>query len=138
MFLFGSKPHALDSDELDAFFEALGHADETELLRMRAAWKAVGVPAHREAWEAVRAVAARDGVSKEVSRVRDRAMAWASKGNDLAAYQISNSSMWAQIKLEAEEAIVDIALGIALGDRLDDGTRETLLAAMGGGEQATD
>jgi hypothetical protein len=138
MFLFGSKPHALDSDELDAFFEALGHADETELLRMRAAWQAVGTRAHEEAWEAVRAVAARDDLSKEVGRVRDRAMAWASKGNDLAAYQIANSSMWAQIKLEAEEAIVDVALGIALGDRLDQRSRETLLAAAGGGEAAAD
>lgn len=138
MFLFGSRPHALDSDELDAFFEALGHADETELLRMRAAWQAVGTSAHEEAWEAVRTVAARDGLTREVGRVRDRAMAWASKGSDLAAYQIANSSMWAQIKLEAEEAIVDIALGIALGDRLDDRTRDTLLASLGGDAETTD
>ncbi|HEX7495646.1 MAG TPA: hypothetical protein VF349_03330, partial [Candidatus Limnocylindrales bacterium] len=55
--------------------------------------------------------------------------AWASRGNNSIPYMINNNETWAQIKLDAEEAIVDVALGIALGDRLDEQARATLLAA---------
>ena len=129
MFNRGPKTNLLDTDELDAFFESLDHADQVELLRMRAAWKAVSRLVHEEAWAAVRTVGARDGISKEIDRVRNRAMAWAARGSDMVPYARGGTAMWAQIKLEAEEAIVDIALGIGLGDRLDEQTRATLLAA---------
>jgi hypothetical protein len=56
-------------------------------------------------------------------------MAWASRGNNSIPYMINSNETWAQIKLDAEEAVVDVALGIALGDRLDEQTRATLLAA---------
>jgi hypothetical protein len=96
---------------------------------MRAAWKSVGKLLHEEAWASVRAVGVRYGISKEIDRVRKRAMAWAARGSDVIPYALGDSATWAQVKLEAEEAIVDIALGIALGDRLDEQTRATLLAA---------
>jgi hypothetical protein len=130
MFHRDRKPNPLDTDELDAFFESLDHADQVELLRMRAAWKGISRLVHEEAWAAVRAVGVRYGLSKEIDWVRKRAMAWATRGNDVIPYYtLTDTATWAQIKLEAEEPIVDLALGIALGDRLDEGTRETLLAA---------
>jgi hypothetical protein len=126
------KPSMLDTDALSAFFDVLDHMGDVELLRMRAAWKAVPRRIHEEAWAAVRAVGARDGLSREIDRVRKRAMAWAARGSDVVPYALSDSATWAQVKLEAEEAIVDIALGIALRDRLDERTSETLLAAWVG------
>ncbi|MGA3057768.1 MAG: hypothetical protein ABSE70_06990 [Candidatus Limnocylindrales bacterium] len=119
----------VDTPEMDAFFESLTHADAVELLRMRAAWQSIPRRIHEEAWAAVRAVGVRYGISKEIERVRNRAMAWAARGTDAIPYALSDTATWAQIKLEAEESIVDIALGIALGDRLDKQTRATLLAA---------
>jgi hypothetical protein len=126
------KPSVLDTDELNAFFDVLDHMGDVELLRMRAAWRAVPRRIHEEAWAAVRAVGARDGLSRDIDRVRKRAMTWAARGSDVVPYALSDSATWAQVKLEAEEAIVDVALGIALGDRLDERTRETLLAAWVG------
>jgi hypothetical protein len=131
------KKSLLDTDELNAFFEALDHLDQVDLLRMRAAWQAVGKLAHEEAWAEVRAVGVRDGLAKEIDRVRKRAMAWAARGSDMIPYALGDTATWAQMKLEAEEAIVDVALGIALGDRLDAETRATLLAAWEGGATAT-
>jgi hypothetical protein len=127
--VFRRKPNPLDSDELNAFFDALDHLDEVELLRMSAAWRSVTRSTHEEAWATVRAVGARYGLSKEIDWVRKRAMAWASRGNNSIPYMINNNETWAEIKLDAEEAVVDVALGIALGDRLDEQTRATLLAA---------
>ena len=127
--MFRRKPNSLDSDELNAFFGALNHLDDVELLRMSAAWRSVTKSTHEEAWAAVRGVGARYGLSKEIDWVRKRAMAWASRGNNSIPYMINNNETWAQIKLDAEEAVVDVALGMALGDRLDEQTRATLLAA---------
>jgi hypothetical protein len=127
--VFRPKPNPLDSDELNAFFDALDHLDDVELLRMSAAWRSVTKSTHEEAWAAVRAVGARYGLSKEIDWVRKRAMAWASRGNNSIPYMIDNNETWAAVKLQAEEAVVDVALGIALGDRLDEQTRATLLAA---------
>jgi hypothetical protein len=126
------KPSVLDTDELNAFFDVLDHMGDVELLRMRAAWQAVPKRIHEEVWAAVRAVGARDGLSRDIDRVRKRAMAWVARGSDVVPYALSDSATWAQVKLEAEEAIVDVALGIALGDRLDERMRETLLAAWVG------
>jgi hypothetical protein len=114
---------------LNSFFDTMDHLEEVELLRMSAAWRSVARSTHEEAWAAVRTVGARYGISKEIDWVRKRAMAWASRGNNSIPYMIDNNETWAAAKLQAEEAIVDIALGIALGDRLDDQTRVTLLAA---------
>ena len=123
------KPNSLDTDELNAFFGALDHLDDVELLRMSAAWRSVAKSTHEEAWSAVRAVGARYSLSKEIDWVRKRAIAWASRGSNSIPYMTNNDETWAEIKRDAEEAIVDVALGIALGDRLDEQTRATLLAA---------
>jgi hypothetical protein len=127
--VFRPKPNPLDSDELNAFFDALDHLGEVELLRMSAAWRSVTKLTHEEAWAAVRAVGARYDLSKEIDWVRKRAMAWASRGNNSIPYMIDNNETWAAVKLQAGEAVVDVALGIALGDRLDEQTRATLLVS---------
>jgi hypothetical protein len=126
--VFRPKPNPLDSDELNAYFDALDHLDGVELLRMSAAWRSVTKSTHEEAWAAVRAVGARYGLSKEIDWVRKRAMAWASRGNNSIPYAINDTETWATVKLQAEEAIVDAALAVALGDRLDEQARATLLA----------
>jgi hypothetical protein len=135
MFHLGKRVNVLDTDELSEFFTAVDHADEVELLRMRAAWLSVDRRRHEEAWAAVRAVGVREGLSREIDGIRKRALAWASRGNNDIPYR--NDQTWAEIKMEAAEAIVDIALGISLGDRLDAATRGTLLASWGGGTEAS-
>jgi hypothetical protein len=135
MFHFGRRANVLETDALNEFFRTLDHADEAELLRMRAAWKSVARRTHEDAWEAVRAVGAREGLSWEIDAIRKRAMAWASRGTAVP-YRVKNDD-WVVIKREAAEAIVDIALGVSLGERLDERTRETLLTAwhLGGVSQ---
>lgn len=132
MFHFGRRANVLETDALNEFFRALDHADEVELLRMRAAWKSVGRRTHEEAWAAVRAVGVRDALNREIDGIRKRAMAWATRGSNAVPYRVNNDETWAEIKLEAAEAIVDIALAVSLGERLDRQTRETLLAAWSG------
>lgn len=134
MFPFRRRANVLETDALNEFFRALDHADEVELLRMRAAWKSVGRRTHEEAWAAVRAVGVRDGLSREIDGIRKRALAWATRGTNAIPYRMNNEETWAEIKMEAAEAIVDVALAVSLGDRLDGQTRVTLLAAWSGGE----
>jgi hypothetical protein len=129
VFRRGGKARLVDSEQLDAFFDALDHLDEAELLRMRAAWRSVGRPVHEAAWAGVRAVGDRDGLAGEIDRIRGRALAWASRGTNTRPTPISDDMTWLDIKHEATEAIVDVALGIALGDRLDEATRSTLMLA---------
>jgi hypothetical protein len=123
----GRKVELKDSPRLDAFFGALDRLGEVQLLSMRASWMSVGKPAHETAWSAVRAVGARFGLADEIEGVRKRAMAWSSRGHNSIPYRLNNDENWAQVKLEAEEAVVDAALAIALGDRLDEQSRAILL-----------
>lgn len=118
-----------DTIQMASFLEALDHLTEADLLRMRAAWRAVGKREHEAAWRAVRAAGVRDGLSNEIDRVRKRALAWATRGSNSIPYRMNSDDAWTQIKIEAAEPIVDVALAIALGDRLDETTRMTLLVA---------
>ena len=127
--MFGRRAETdlVDTDELNAFFAALGRLDDAELSRMRAAWRSIGRPDHEKAWAEVRAVGARDGLSAEIDRVRDRALVWARKGSNRPGHELPDDMTWLEIKMEAAEAIVDAALATALGGRLDGQTRATLL-----------
>jgi hypothetical protein len=122
-----SGVNLLDTDEMAVYFEQLDHLDEGQLLGLRAAWHATAREVHEEAWAAVREVGAREGLSKEIDRVRNRALAWAWRGSNTIPYRISDDITWLQIKHDAGEAIVDAALAVALGSRLDPRTREILI-----------
>lgn len=117
----------IDTVDMADFFERLDHLNQEQLLAMRSAWHAIGRQAHEEAWAAVRAVGVDEGLTKEIDRVRKRALRWASRGSNTIPYRISDDVTWQKIKIEAGEPIVDAALAIALGARLDGATRETLL-----------
>ncbi|MGD0018473.1 MAG: hypothetical protein ABSD62_04395 [Candidatus Limnocylindrales bacterium] len=117
----------VDTEEMAGFFERLDHLNQAQLLGLRAAWRSTGREVHEEAWAAVRAVGDREGLSKEIDRVRNRALAWASRGSNTIPYRISNDITWQQIKNDAGEAIVDAALAVALGGRLDADTRQVLI-----------
>ena len=127
--MWGRKtgPNLLDTAEVAAFFERLDHLSEVQLLGLRATWRSTSREAHEEAWAAVRAVGDRDDLSKEIDRIRNRALAWSRRGSNTIPYRISDDITWQQIKGEAGEAVVDAALAIALGDRLEAGPRKTLL-----------
>jgi hypothetical protein len=120
--VFGRKRGVdlLDTPEMAVFFAKLDHFQDGQLLAMRAAWGAIDEAEHEDAWTAVRAVGAEQGLSKEIDRVRAAALAWTARSNDIPPYSTMGrpSSMWAQLKREAGEAIVDAALAIALGSRL--------------------
>jgi hypothetical protein len=118
----------IDTPEMEGFFEQLDHLNEAQLLGLRAAWQAISPAAHQDAWAAVRAVGVAEGLTKEIDRVRNKALGWASRGTNVAPYTLSDPITWQQTKLEAGEAIVDAALAVALGGRLDAGQREVLIA----------
>jgi hypothetical protein len=119
----------LDSPEMGIFFGRLDHLGPAQLMAMRAAWHAISEADHEAAWSVVRAVGEGQGLSREVGRVRDTAVAWAARSpNSVPYYQIGNDEMmWQQLKIEASEAIVDAALAVALGLRLDGTTHDVLI-----------
>jgi hypothetical protein len=128
--MFGRKRgvNLVDTDEMDAFFDRLNRMDESGLMRMRAAWTSIENQRHQDAWTAVRAAGARDGLAGEIERVREKAIAWASRGSNMAPeVRIGQSQNWQVIKMEAGEAIVDAALGLALGSRLDSASHDVLM-----------
>jgi hypothetical protein len=128
--MFGRKRGVdlLDTDEMDAFFDRLNRMNEAALMGMRAAWTSVESQRHEDAWTAVRAVGARDGLAGEIDRVRKKAIAWASRGSNMAPeVRIGQVQNWQVIKMEAGEAIVDAALATALGSRLDPTSHDTLM-----------
>jgi hypothetical protein len=75
----------------------------------------------------VRVIGARDGLSKEIDRVRKKAMTWSTRGSDAFPYTLNVDLVWQQVKMEAEEAIVDAALAMALGGRLDQQSHDILM-----------
>jgi hypothetical protein len=75
-------------------------------------------------------------LTKEIDRVRDKALGWASRGTNVVPLVRGTTDItWLQVKGEAEEAIVDVALAVALGGRLDAQSRDVL---MGPWERATE
>jgi hypothetical protein len=121
-------PNLVDTPELDAFFERLDHLNREQLLALQATWQAAPRREHERAWAAVRAAGDRAGLGKEIGRVRDKALAWSTRGsNSVPYYRANDDEAWLQAKIGAGEAIVDAALAVALGDRLDPATRGTLL-----------
>jgi hypothetical protein len=115
-----------DSPEMDVFFERLERLNRVQMLGLKAVWHATTPRVHEEAWEAVRALGRRDGLTSEIERVRARALDWSRRGSDMISYQMNDETTTLQIKIDASEAIVDAALAVALGTRLDAATRETL------------
>jgi len=111
---------------MDVFFERLDRLNKLQLLAMRAAWHSIGRGEHEEAWTAVREIGARDGLAREIDRVRDKAMTWALRGTNSIPYWGDNDDQ-VFVKGEAREAIVDAALAVALGSRLDASSRDVLL-----------
>jgi pyruvate/oxaloacetate carboxyltransferase len=118
----------LDTQEMATFFETLDHFNLEQLLSLGAGWQATGRQAHEDAWTTVRAVGARDGLTKEIDRVRNKALAWATRGSNSVPYnRMNDNDTWLQVKKEAGEAIVDAALAVALGGRLDEASRAILI-----------
>ncbi|HEX7491543.1 MAG TPA: hypothetical protein VF337_07545, partial [Candidatus Limnocylindrales bacterium] len=101
----------------------------TQLMGLRAAWGAVDETQHEDAWAVVRAIGDDQDLTEEVGKVRDTAMAWTTRSrNAVPYYEGGNDEMvWQQLKIEAGEAIVDAALAIALGFRLDGATHDLLI-----------
>lgn len=129
----------VDTPEMDAFFGRLEQLDQAQMMSLGASWHASNDRAREDAWTTVRAVGARDGLNSEIDRVRDRAEAWVSRASDLVPlYGLNDGELWLQAKSRAGEAIVDAALAIALGSRLDPATRDTLLGPWIRATEATD
>ena len=122
-----TSPDLAGSEGMDRFFDQLDRVGEAELMRMKAVWSSIDRQAREDAWAVVRVVGASQDLGEEIDRVRDRALAWVS--HDTMPYRyLDGNPMWMQYKAEAAEAIVDAAIAVALGDRLDPRTRATLLA----------
>ena len=119
-------PDLVDTQEMDVLFARLDRLTQVQLLALRAAWQAISREEHETAWKAVRAVGARDGLTKEIDRVRSKAVGWALRGRNSVPFWNDNDNE-VRIKREAEEAVVDAALAVALGSRLDSEARDVLL-----------
>jgi hypothetical protein len=120
-------PRLVESPALDVFFARLHRLDREELLRMQAAWRSIDMQTHERAWADIRKVGIRERLSDEIEEVRQRALAWATY--DAVPYRyLDPDPMWVEGKMEAAEAIVDVAIAVALGDRLAPAARETLLS----------
>jgi hypothetical protein len=118
----------VDTEAMDAFFDRLDHLNEVGLLNMRAAWNGTSHTDHEDAWTAVRAAGALYGLTDEIERVRKKALAWSARGSNMAPeVRIGQVQNWSVIKMEAGEAIVDAALAVALGDRLDERHHDLLI-----------
>jgi hypothetical protein len=117
----------LDSDAIDAFFGALDRLDMERLTRLRSAWHSITREAHEAAWAEVNAVAAEEGLSWQIDRLRNRALAWTQRGSPSPGRSLPDYQIWIETKIGAAEAIVDAALAVALGDRLGASTRTVLL-----------
>ena len=121
------RVNLVDTEEMAAFFEQLDHLNLEQLRVMRAAWRSTSREAHEDAWTTVRSIGAREGLTREIDRVRNRALGWASRGSNTIPYRISDDVTWMETKIEAGEAIVDAALAVALGSRLDADCRSLLI-----------
>ena len=121
------RVNLVDTEEMAAFFEQLDHLNLEQLRVMRAAWRSTSREAHEDAWTTVRSIGAREGLTREIDRVRNRALAWVSRGSNTIPYRISDDVTWMETKIEAGEAIVDAALAVALGSRLDADCRDVLI-----------
>jgi hypothetical protein len=116
-----------DSTPIRAFFDALDRLDVHQLERLRSEWRSIPKEIHEAAWAQVRTVAGRDGMVDEVDRVRRRALDWTTRGSRQPGRGQPDYRAWIELKIGAAEPIVDAALAFALGDRLDETSRTTLL-----------
>jgi hypothetical protein len=115
----------VDTPEMDAFFARLGQMDQAQVMAITAAWKSVSREEHEDAWTAIRALGERDGLTKEIDRVRDKVLEMAARGTNSVPYMVIDFSR--QMRIEAGGALVEAALAVALGSRLDSGTHDLLL-----------
>jgi hypothetical protein len=129
-FLHRSKPSGAFDDLLDAFDERLDRLDQAQLLGLRAAWHAISAETHETAWAAVRRVAKAQQFQADVDLIRDRAMHWATRGdNRPPVYHIAmDDEMVNQVRAGAAAAIVDAALAMALEPWLPPDAHATLIA----------
>ena len=127
-FLHRTKPSGVFDDLLDAFVGRLDHLDQTQLLALRAAWHAIPAETHEAAWAAVRGVAKAQRWQADVDEVRDRAMHWATRGdNRPPLYHLAmDDETLNQVRASAAAAIVDAALALALGQWLPRDAHTTL------------
>jgi hypothetical protein len=118
------RTNLADTETMDRFIDSLDHLTEEQLLGMAAAWHSSDEQAREDAWTQVRAV----GLAHEVEHVRQRALDFATGAGVLFyPYTIDSDDLARHARREAAPALVDAAIAIALGDRLDETTREVLL-----------
>jgi len=114
----------LDTPDMDAFFERLDRLNQAEVQAMVAARHSTTPAEHEEAWAAVRAVGVRDGLAKEIDRVRNNALDRVGRGTNSVPYTVIDFAR--ETRIEAGGAIVDAAIAQALGGRLDRATHDFL------------
>jgi hypothetical protein len=116
------------TEAMGQFIESLDGLTEEQLLGMAAAWGSVDEQARADAWTQVRAVAAKEGLGRDVDQIRERAMEWATRGTDPGwPYALDAGDLSRKARKEAAPAVVDAAIAIALDDWLDESTRDVLL-----------
>jgi hypothetical protein len=116
----------LDTPQMDTFFERLEGMNQAEVQALTVVWHSVSKQQLEDAWLEIRAIGAREALSKEIDRVRDRALDEATRGTNNVPGAVMDLPR--QTRIEAGPAIVDAAVAIALGTRLDPVTRELLMA----------
>jgi hypothetical protein len=116
----------LDTPQMDTFFERLEGMNQAEVQALTVVWHSVSKQQLEDAWLEIRAIGAREALTKQIDRVRDKALDEATRGTNNVPYTVMDLPR--QTRIEAGPAIVDAAVAIALGNRLQPATRELLMA----------
>jgi hypothetical protein len=125
----GNSNSKLAEADVERFFAALDGVRESQLMVLTAMGRNLDRAEHEEAWKEVRRAADANGILREVQAIGDRAMHWASRGTNIPPLQPvpGDHELWVATRMQAAPAIVDAAVAIALGNLLDEASREILL-----------
>jgi hypothetical protein len=118
---------------LDGLVEQLDRLGADAFLAMVASWNDQDPDAHADAWTTAEASARQHRLGAAVERARERVINWAeSLGGgtyaDITMYGGGWNPVLRDARAAAAPALVDVAVALALGDRLDPAARDVLLA----------
>jgi hypothetical protein len=119
----------LDEAALDRFFTLLDHLDQSRLMQLQAMARVANRAERDEAWKEVRRAAEANGLLDAIQQVRDRVFQWAGRGTNVPPLQPVpvDFEMLVTTRMGAAGPLVDAAAAIALGDLLDEASREILV-----------
>lgn len=123
---------ARSEDELDRFRAAVGRLQRGELIALSAEPSPAEASVRSVARAMAQRAAARARRAGEIGRLESELLAWSSVGGAgagaWAPVGLPGDLMLEDLRRAAVPALIDAATALALGERLDPGSRDALLA----------